>query len=134
MKNLIALRAAAAMVSLAVTLSAANAFTMAENAEDTSDTTAAVLSQEGLEPISSENSIKWDKADISDYESSLSLISYELTNPDMYKSVPDAQPDGADTGQLTEEQKAMIMLIRKSVKNNSPILGKKIQERYSYRC
>lgn len=125
MKNLIALRAAAAMVSFAVTLSAANAFTMAENAEDTSDTTAAVLSQEGLEPISSENSIKWDKADISDYDSSLSLISYELTNPDMYKSLPDAQPDGTDTGQLTEEQKAMIMLIRKAVKNNSPILGKK---------
>ena len=63
MKNFIALRAAAAMVSFAVTLSAANAFTMAENAEDTSDTTAAVLSQEGLEPISSENSINWDKAD-----------------------------------------------------------------------
>lgn len=125
MNNKIVLRAVSAAVSLAMTVSAVDAFAKTGGYDAAGDA-ESLMSISGLRPLVENNLMDCEKADISSYDNSLSLISYELTTPEMYKSVADAQPEGAEkTEQLSEEQKAMLMLIRKSVKKASPVLGKK---------
>ena len=132
------IKAAAALMSCVLAMNSAPGITMAD------DTTAAEETAVVSEEISSEDStevsedeitvteedINWVKADISDYDDSLSLISYELTTPDMFRlgdGLTDAQPvEISDTfDDLSEEQQAVILLMRKKLKNASPVLGKK---------
>ncbi len=84
------LRKMAAVISsvLIVTATAGMALTEAaapetgtEASTDTAEDSSAVPVTEGTE-----NAVRWDKADISEYDSSTSLISYELTTPEMYKT------------------------------------------------
>ena len=139
------IKAAAALMSCVLALNSVSGITMADDttaAEETSALSGEISSEEGTEPsekgtepsedeiTDTEEDIKWVKADISDYDDSLSLISYEPTTPDMYRlgdGLTDAQPAeiSDDIENLSEEQQAVILLMRKKLKNASPVLGKK---------
>ena len=132
------IKTAAALMSCVLALNTVSGMTMADDtaaAEETAALSEEVSTEEGTDipeddVTVTEEDINWVKADISDYDDSLSLISYELTTPDMFRlgdGLTDAQPaeisDSFDA--LTEEQQAMILLMRKKLKNASPVLGKK---------
>lgn len=66
----------------------------------------------------------WAKADISEYDNSLSLVSYEETTPEMLASVGVKEfSEGADT--LTEEEFAAMTERRRKIKKASPSLTRK---------
>ena len=72
---------------------------------------------------------EWIKADLSEYDASFSLISYEKTTPDMFRlgdGLESAEPAAAvDEKELSEVDKAILRKKRKNLKKASPILGKK---------
>ena len=132
------IKAAAVITSCLLTFSMSSGIVTAADdttaAEETSFTEEASsetdIASADEEKIVPEEEINWVKADISDYDDSLSLISYELTTPDMYRlgdGLTDAQPAeiSDDVDSLSEEQQAMILLMRKKLKNASPVLGRK---------
>lgn len=66
----------------------------------------------------------WIKADISDYDDSLSLVSYEETTPEMLATVGvKTVSDGSDP--LTEEEFAAMVARRRKIKKASPSLTRK---------
>ncbi|PWJ13070.1 SpoIID/LytB domain-containing protein [Ruminococcus flavefaciens] len=133
------LKRAAAAVSGALVLSAATGMDTADSttAEETSAvTTAAVESAaadeteaaSAAEAVIAEEEQKmpedWVKADISDYDSSMSLISYELATPEMAKV---GEPVDPFAGLSEEERKALEEEIAKkksALKKGTPTLSK----------
>ena len=133
------LKRAAAAVSGALVLSAATGMDTADSttAEETSAvTTAAVESAaadeteaaSAAEAVIAEEEQKmpedWVKADISEYDSSMSLISYELATPEMAKV---GEPVDPFAGLSEEERKALeeeIAKKKKKKKKGTPTLSK----------
>ena len=133
------LKRAAAAVSGALVLSATTGMDTADSttAEETSAvTTSAVEStaaQEteaasAAEAVIAEEEQKmpedWVKADISDYDSSMSLVSYELATPEMAKV---GEPVDPFAGLSEEERKALEEEIAKkksALKKGTPTLSK----------
>ena len=133
------LKRAAAAVSGALVLSAATGMDTADSttAEETSAvTTAAVESAaadeteaaSAAEAVIAEEEQKmpedWVKADISDYDSSMSLISYELATPEMAKV---GEPVDPFAGLSEEERKALEEEIAKkksALRKGTPTLSK----------
>ncbi len=133
------LKRAAAAVSGALVLSAATGMDTADSttAEETSAvTTAAVESTaadeteaaSAAEAVIAEEEQKmpedWVKADISDYDSSMSLVSYELATPEMAKV---GEPVDPFAGLSEEERKALEEEIAKkksALKKGTPTLSK----------
>ncbi|MBP3309229.1 MAG: sporulation protein [Ruminococcus sp.] len=67
----------------------------------------------------------WQKADISDYDSSMSLVSYEVTTPEMLA----AEAGEAETEkELTEEEKAEIKAKKETLRKASPMLTDKTKK------
>ena len=133
------LKRAAAAVSGALVLSATTGMDTADSttAEETSAvTTAAVESAaadeteaaSAAEAVIAEEEQKmpedWVKADISDYDSSMSLVSYELATPEMAKV---GEPVDPFAGLSEEERKALEEEIAKkksALKKGTPTLSK----------
>ena len=133
------LKRAAAAVSGALVLSATTGMDTADSttAEETSAvTTAAVESTaadeteaaSAAEAVIAEEEQKmpedWVKADISDYDSSMSLVSYELATPEMAKV---GEPVDPFAGLSEEERKALEEEIAKkksALKKGTPTLSK----------
>ena len=133
------LKRAAAAVSGALVLSAATGMDTADSttAEETSAvTTSAVESTaadeteaaSAAEAVIAEEEQKmpedWVKADISDYDSSMSLVSYELATPEMAKV---GEPVDPFAGLSEEERKALEEEIAKkksALKKGTPTLSK----------
>ncbi len=133
------LKRAAAAVSGALVLSAATGMDTADSttAEETSAvTTAAVESTaadeteaaSAAEAVIAEEEQKmpedWVKADISEYDSSMSLVSYELATPEMAKV---GEPVDPFAGLSEEERKALEEEIAKkksALKKGTPTLSK----------
>ena len=133
------LKRAAAAVSGALVLSAATGMDTADSttAEETSAvTTSAVESAaadeteaaSAAEAVIAEEEQKmpedWVKADISDYDSSLTLVSYELATPEMAKV---GEPVDPFAGLSEEERKALEEEIAKkksALKKGTPTLSK----------
>ena len=133
------LKRAAAAVSGALVLSAATGMDTADSttAEETSAvTTSAVESAaadeteaaSAAEAVIAEEEQKmpedWVKADISEYDSSMSLISYELATPEMAKV---GEPVDPFAGLSEEERKALEEEIAKkksALKKGTPTLSK----------
>ena len=98
-----------------------------EASTDTAEDSSAVPVTEGTE-----NAVRWDKADISEYDSSTSLISYELTTPEMYKT-----GDGLEAAEvyqpssgtnLSAQELEALMKKRAELKKLIPtITGRKIR-------
>ena len=133
------LKRAAAAVSGALVLSAATGMDTADSttAEETSAvTTSAVESAaadeteaaSAAEAVIAEEEQKmpedWVKADISEYDSSMSLVSYELATPEMAKV---GEPVDPFAGLSEEERKALEEEIAKkksALKKGTPTLSK----------
>lgn len=133
------LKRAAAAVSGALVLSATTGMDTADSttAEETSAvTTAAVESAaadeteaaSAAEAVIAEEEQKmpedWVKADISDYDSSMSLVSYELATPEMAKV---GEPVDPFAGLSEEERKALEEEIAKkksALRKGTPTLSK----------
>ncbi len=133
------LKRAAAAVSGALVLSATTGMDTADSttAEETSAvTTSAVESAaadeteaaSAAEAVIAEEEQKmpedWVKADISDYDSSMSLVSYELATPEMAKV---GEPVDPFAGLSEEERKALEEEIAKkksALKKGTPTLSK----------
>ncbi len=134
------LKRAAAAVSGALVLSATTGMDTADSttAEETSAvTTAAVESAAADETEASSAAAEteiaeeeqkmpedWGKADISDYDSSLTLVSYELATPEMAKV---GEPVDPFAGLSEEERKALEEEIAKkknALKKGTPTLSK----------
>ncbi|MBQ6169556.1 MAG: sporulation protein [Ruminococcus sp.] len=133
------LKRAAAVVSGALVLSATTGMDTADSttAEETSAvTTSAVESAaadeteaaSAAEAVIAEEEQKmpedWVKADISDYDSSMSLVSYELATPEMAKV---GEPVDPFAGLSEEERKALEEEIAKkksALKKGTPTLSK----------
>ena len=115
------LKRAAAVTSGAFVLSASTGITIAEDGTTGGETTSAVAettvidttseSTETVSEILAENEeekqnipVDWEKADISDYDSSLTLISYEIATPEMAKV---GEPVDPYAGLSEEERKAL---------------------------
>lgn len=73
----------------------------ADETSDTTEETTAAEEQDGQEEIVVQD---WDKADISAYDSSLTLVSYEPATPEM-----SAAAETAEKPQLTDEEKSAIL-------------------------
>ena len=73
----------------------------ADETSDTTEETTAAEEQDGQEEIVVQD---WDKADISAYDSSLTLVSYEPATPEM-----SAATETAEKPQLTDEEKSAIL-------------------------
>ncbi len=134
------LKRAAAVASGVLVLSASVSMKTADSslsAEETSAAeTAAAESETAAETetaseLASENAEEepkmpedWEKADISDYDSSLTLISYELATPEMAKV---GEPVDPYAGLSEEERKALEETIAKkksALKKATPTLSK----------
>ena len=97
--------------------------TTAENMSETIETTESVSdSSNEIIPEEEEEPINWVKTDISEYDSSMSLISYELTTPEMLE-VPEAAP--SEKKELTEDAVEAMIARRKAIKKASPSLTRK---------
>ena len=122
------LKAAAAVVAAVLTISTSAGMKAYDDAVAIEDTSASETGTQPGEEIVPEEQIEWHKADVSAYDDSLSMISYARTTPDMFKlgdGLVNAQPDSDASKALSEEQQAMLLLIRKKIKNATPVLGKK---------
>ena len=73
----------------------------ADETSDTTEETTAAEEQDEQEEIVVQD---WDKADISAYDSSLTLVSYEPATPEM-----SAAAETAEKLQLTDEEKSAIL-------------------------
>jgi len=135
------LKRAAALTSGALVISASSSVTIAE--EDTTLTAATSVTEtatadvttaaetEAVSEVSDENEDRditmpedWEKADVSDYGSSLSLISYELATPEMAKV---GEPVDPYAGLSEEERKALEESITKkknALRKATPTLSK----------
>lgn len=99
--------------------------TTAENTSETTETTESVSdssNENEIIPEEEEEPINWVKTDISEYDSSMSLISYELTTPEMLE-VPEAAP--SEKKELTEDAVEAMIARRKAIKKASPSLTRK---------
>ena len=133
------LKRAAAAASGIIVFSSATSMTTADSST-TEETTAVTVSvSEGTtaaetEAVSADTADKaeegqkmpedWMKADVSDYDSSLTLISYELATPEMAKVGEQVDPYA---GLSEEERKALEETIAKkknALKNGTPTLSK----------
>ena len=129
MKTKICFKASAAVLSFAFALTSAGAGTVAGNEPET-DTAAAIEAAAEEDAAVREYTLDLSKADISDYDNSLSLISYELTTPEMYKLGDGLEAAGGESenAPLSSEQEAMILLMRKKLRSSSPVLGRKSKD------
>ena len=133
------LKRAAAVTSGAVLLSAAAGTTVADEST-TAETTAVSLAESGTTAateaeVTSEAAEEtvtdalpipedWEKADVSDYDSSLTLISYELATPEMAKV---GEPVDPYAGLSEEERKALEEAVAKkknALRKATPTLSK----------
>lgn len=99
--------------------------TIAENTSETTATTESVSdssNEDKIIPEEVEEPINWVKTDISEYDSSMSLISYELTTPEMLE-VSEAAP--SEKKELTEDDIEAMIARRKAIKKASPSLTRK---------
>ena len=135
------LKRAAAVTSGALVLSASTGIVIAEDgtiaAENTSAVTETAVSDttsgltEAVTEALAENEdeeqnkpVDWEKADISDYDSSLTLISYELATPEMAKV---GEPVDPYAGLSEEERKALEEAVAKkknALRKATPTLSK----------
>lgn len=130
MKNLYMKKSAAALLSGVITFVGAASGAGSAEAPTEEDTSAAASTEEVTtlpeaedSDVAEEPEIDWVKADISDYDSSMSLVSYELTTPEMLGG-------GESTAEtpkkeLTEEDVADMILKRRALKKKSPSLTRK---------
>lgn len=96
--------------------------TTAENTSETTETTESVSdssNENEIIPEEEEEPINWVKTDISEYDSSMSLIRYELTTPEMLE-VPEAAP--SEKKELTEDAVEAMIARRKAIKKRRPLL------------
>lgn len=99
--------------------------TTAENVSETTATTEPVSDPSNgdeIIPEEEEEPINWVKTDISEYDSSMSLVSYELTTPEMLE-VPEAA--SSKKKELTEDDVEAMTARRKAIKKASPSLTRK---------
>lgn len=75
-------------------------------------------------PEESAEKIDWTKVDISAYDESLSLVSYEETTPEMLETVG-VKTVSEDSDELTEEEFAAMTERRRKIKKLSPSLTRK---------
>lgn len=75
-------------------------------------------------PEASAEDVNWTKADISAYDTSLSLVSYEETTPEMLATVG-VKTASEDGDPLTEEEFAAMTERRRKIKKLSPSLTRK---------
>ncbi len=75
-------------------------------------------------PEESAEKIDWTKADISAYDESLSLVSYEETTPEMLETVG-VKTASEEGDELTEEEFAAMTERRRKIKKLSPSLTRK---------
>ena len=135
------LKRAAAVTSGAFVLSASTGITIAEDGTTGGETTSAVAettvidttseSTETVSEILAENEeekqnipVDWEKADISDYDSSLTLISYEIATPEMAKV---GEPVDPYAGLSEEERKALeeaVVKKKNALRKATPTLSK----------
>ena len=87
-----------------------------ETTEDTTDTD--VPEEETKEDIN------WVKTDISEYDASMSLVSYEITTPEMLQAIGGSNGK-AEKHELTEEEVKAMVERRKAIKKKSPSLTRK---------
>ncbi len=104
-------------------ISTAETGTSASTAEsqagtETSTETAEIPAEESTAEID------WTKADISAYDESLSLVSYEETTPEMLETVG-VKTASEDGDELTEEEFAAMTERRRKIKKLSPSLTRK---------
>ena len=135
------LKRAAAVTSGALVLSASTGITIAEDGTTAEETTAivtetasGVTTSEITEEVSeapAENgdgeqkkTVDWEKADVSDYDSSLTLISYEPATPEMARV---GEPVDPYAGLSEEERKALEEAVTKkknALRKATPTLSK----------
>ncbi len=135
------LKRAAAVTSGAFVLSASTGITIAEDGTTGGETTSAVAettvidttseSTETVSEILAENEeekqnipVDWEKADISDYDSSLTLISYEIATPEMAKV---GEPVDPYAGLSEEERKALeeaVVKKKNALRKATPTLSR----------
>lgn len=101
------------------------------SSEASSETSSAEVTTAGTAEIPAENAaeapaeeINWTKADISAYDTSLSLVSYEETTPEMLATVG-VKTASEDGDPLTEEDVAAMTERRRKIKKLSPSLTRK---------
>lgn len=134
MMNRNSLKKMAAVISGAIIVTATIGISMSEAAapENSAELTDGT-DNDGAEAINTEDTAfvgDWDKADVSEYDSSTSLISYELTTPEMYKTgegleAADAYSPSGGT-ELTAEELDALLKKRAALKKLAPtITGKK---------
>ena len=135
------LKRAAAVTSGALVLSASTGITIAEDGTSAEETAAAVTETETADTTSeiteavsealAENgdaeqntTADWEKADVSDYDSSLTLISYEPATPEMARV---GEPVDPYAGLSEEERKALEEAVTKkknALRKATPTLSK----------
>lgn len=116
----------AGLIVLTGTVSVIGYATGTESSAETTKTPA----DDNTEPLTAaeeendEYEIDWAKADISDYDNSLSLVSYEETTPEMLATV--GVKTVSESGEsLTEEEFAAMTERRRKIKKASPSLTRK---------
>ncbi len=130
MKNRYSLKSTAAITSGLIALTgvvsvigyAAGQEPSSETANISVEDKAEIFADAEKEPASKE--IDWAKADISDYDTSLSLVSYEETTPEMLATVG-VKTTAGDGSALTEEEFAAMIERRRKIKKASPSLTRK---------
>jgi sporulation protein and related proteins len=101
---------------------AENTSTATTAADETTVPVSASEAETNAVPELTEEPINWVKTDISDYGSSMSLISYEVTTPEMLGEKKEAS---SDKKELTEEEIEAMVTRRKAIKKASPSLTRK---------
>ncbi len=140
MKNRQSLKSAAAVVTGLIVLTGTVSLIGYAASQEPSATTAEISTSESSSAASSEtlaaeetttvteeipaDEINWIKADISAYDTSLSLVSYEETTPEMLATVG-VKTASEDDDPLTEEEFAAMTERRRKIKKLSPSLTRK---------
>ena len=134
MKRLYIMKSTAALLSGVLAFTGASSAAGSAEAPDemqSSTTTAAeetseaASGDEGEKDVPAEEEeeaeeINWTKADISDYDASMSLVSYELTTPEMLQTV-----SANSKKELTDEEVSLMIAKRRALKKKTPSLTRK---------
>ena len=136
MKRLYIMKSTAALLSGVLAFTGANSAIGSAEAPDETQPSSAPVSEETTEETSAEEAstetendeaaeeeeeeIDWVKTDISDYDASMSLVSYEITTPEMLQTV-----GGNSKAQLTDEEMSLMIAKRRALKKKTPSLTRK---------
>lgn len=108
--------------SEAITETTAESASTEAAADETTVTEAASDAENDVMPEFTEEPINWVKTDISDYDSSMSLISYEITTPEMLEGLAD---EASVKKELSEDDVEAMIARRTAIKKASPSLTRK---------